>query len=265
MPGPVRDAMQTVLRQHPGETRWSGRDGPTLFAIAAKNLPQGEAKQRAVPALLRLVHMLAVHELLKAKSLLDCYAATGLDDATTLRNAVEEAAGKMEVTGEVKGLVHQAAIEGDFAVGYVMADESALTAHLLKPAELEIVQRSYRDVMHRQAGELMDQSNWKDALLLWEHLHKRKLVSQNLYLDAARCFKELGQHEDAIRVLAEALESLGGEATCTFLEKAGDIALSMETDAAEEVAVRAYEMACEKISVTVSTGTAEASAENGVE
>ena len=49
----------------------------------------------AVPAMLNLTGMLAFQELLKAKSLLDRYAAIGLTDATTLQRAVMEAAGKL--------------------------------------------------------------------------------------------------------------------------------------------------------------------------
>ncbi len=41
LPAPIRGAMLTVLRQHPGESRWSGRAGTTMFGIAAKRLPAG--------------------------------------------------------------------------------------------------------------------------------------------------------------------------------------------------------------------------------
>ena len=259
---PVRAAMLTVLRQHPGETRWSGKAGPTLFAVAVKSLPGGQMRKRATPALLELTHMLAVQELLKAKSLLDRYAATGLDDATTLRQAVEEAAGKLEVSGKVKGVVHQATVQDEFAVGYVIGEESALTAHLLEPTELEKVQAAYRLVMHRQARALMEREDWSEALLLWQHLHQRELVSQALYLDAARCLKQLEKPGDAVQVLNEALESFGDEATLSFLEQAGDVALSIPTDEAQDLAVRAYERACDKISLMVSEGPSKTGPEN---
>ena len=80
-----------------------------------------------------------------------------------------------------------------FAVAYVIAEQSDLSAYLLQPTELEKVRAAYRDVMHGQARDLMARSSWADALLLWQHLHQRKLVSQQLYLDAARCFQRLGQ------------------------------------------------------------------------
>jgi hypothetical protein len=196
--------------------------------------------------------MLAVQELLKAKSLLDRYAATGLTDATTLRQAVEEAAGMLHVTGEVKGLTCEAAVHGEFGVAYVIADEASLTAYLLQPPELEKVQTAYRDVMHEQARELMERHEWKEALLLWQHLHQRKLVSQQLYLDAARCFKELGQQGDTIRVLSEAIAAFGQSASLGFLEEAGDMALEIESQPAQALAEKAYQMAIDSLRETIS-------------
>jgi len=252
VPGAARNAMLTVLRQHPGETRWSGRSGSSLFAIAVKRLPNDMVRQQAGPALLNFTHMLAVQELLKAKSLLDRYVAAGLTDATTLRQAVSQAAGGLEVTGKVRGVQHQATIQGDFAIAYVLADESALSAHLLQPVELEQVRTAYRNVMHAQARDLMQRSNWKDALLLWQHLHARKLVSPGLYLDAARCFKELGQDGDVVRVLTEAVNTLGPKAGPEFLERAGDLALTIQTEAGQKLAEQAYRGASEGLKEQVS-------------
>ena len=265
LPAPVRGAMLTVLRQHPTENHWSGRASATMFGIAAKRLPAGTIRQRAVPAILELTQMLAFQELLKAKSLLDRYAASGLTDATTLRQALVEAAGSLRVAGKAGGAAHQASVQGSFAVAYVFADEATLSAHLLQPAELAVVQAAYREVMHRQARDLMKRANWKDALLLWHHLHVRKLVSQQLYLDAAQCFKELGQDADVVRVLNEAVNVLGPKATPEFLEQAGDLALAIKTDAAEELAERAYREASDKLKESISQPEVGAERSNPVQ
>jgi hypothetical protein len=243
--------MLAALRQHPGEARWSGCDGDLLFGIAIKPLPQRLSDPRAVPAMLELVHMQAVHEVLKAKSLLDRYAAAGLTDATTLRQAVEVAAGELNVTGKATGVVHQAARRGDVAVAYVLAEQTQLTAYLLQATELRKVQIAYRDVMHRQSRELMARAAWSDALLLWRHLHQRRLVSQQLYVDAARCFQHVGQASDAVRVLNEAIETFESSGTAEFFEQAGDIALEIETDPAQALAERAYGMAIDRLRETV--------------
>jgi len=242
----ARDAMLAVLRQHPTERRWSGQTDSTLFAVAAKRLPPGEIRDRMVPPMLEVVHSRAVHELLKAKSLLDRYAEAGLTDTTTLRTA----AGTLDVTGEVEGVVHATAVEGDFVVGYVLGDESRIAAHLTQPAELAKVKAAYRDVMHDDARKLMQAGKWADAIVLWRHLHQRKLVSENLYLDAARCFKELGQTEDAVRVLVEAYETFGEKASAEFLEKAGDVAVDIDTPCAQDLAVTAYKEASRRLTDT---------------
>ena len=100
----------------------------------------------------------------------------------------------------------------------------------------------------------MKRSNWTDALLLWQHLHQRKLVSQQLYLDAAWCFKQLNQVPDMIRVLTEAIDTFGNNATPEFLERAGDMALAVETDQAQALAEKAYRMASERLTETISSG-----------
>jgi hypothetical protein len=251
-PASTRQAMLTVLRQHPQETRWSGRDGDVLFGVVVKPLPQGDSRNRSIPVMLELVQMQAVHEVLKAKSLLDLYAAEGLTDATTLRQAVEAAAGELQVTGKAKGIVRQAAVRSGFAVGYIVAEQSNLSAYLLQTKELQKVQVAYRDVMHRQARELMARTLWTDALLLWQHLHQRKLVSQQLYLDAARCFQQLGQTSDAVRVLTEAIDTFAESGTAEFFEQAGDIALEIQTEPAHALAKQAYQKAIDMLRETVS-------------
>ena len=165
-----------------------------------------------------------------------------------------EAAGELQVKGKASTVLQGGAVQGDYAVGYVMAEEQALLAQLLQETELEKVRSAYRDVMHRQARELMQRSNWTDALLLWQHLHKRKLVSQQLYLDAASCFQHLNQVPDMLRVLTEAIDTFGKNATPEFLEKAGDMALAVETEQAQTLAEKAYRMASEQLKETISSG-----------
>jgi hypothetical protein len=251
LPEAVEAAMLTVLRQHPDETRWCGQSGKTLFAMAAQRLPGGRIRRRSTPAMVQAAHKLAVLELLKAKSLLDRYAEKGLTDATTLRQAVVQASGELRISGQARGVTNEASAQGDYAAAYVTADEATLSAYLLQPEELEKVQVAYREVMHRQARQLMERSNWSDALLMWHHLHKRKLVSQRLYLDAARCFKELGRNEDLVQVVTEAIDTFADSASVQFLEEAGDLVLPIETEPAQALAEKAYTMASDLLLRTV--------------
>ncbi|NLS92871.1 MAG: protein kinase [Planctomycetaceae bacterium] len=249
---PIRQSMLTVVRQHPDETRWSGRSGATLFGIACKRLPSGETGRQAKSAILNLVHMCSVQELLTAKSLLDRYGQIGLTDATTLKQALQEVSAELHVAGNVSNLTHQVATRDGFAIAWVLAEEQFLTARLLEGTHLETVQTAYRDVMHRQARALMIRSNWQDALLLWYHLHQRKLVSQQLYLDAARCFVELDQGEDALRVLSEAFDTFAVSRSAEFPEQIGDMALDIQSEPAQALAERAYRQAIDRLRESVS-------------
>ena len=105
----------------------------------------------------------------------------------------------------------------------------------------------------------MARQQWNEALVLWLHLHQRKLVSQKLYLDAAQCFKELGQAQDVVRVLTEAIDAFGEQATAEFLEAAGDMALDVQTEPAQALAEKAYRAATSKLLNTFSVPEPETS------
>ena len=69
-----------------------------------------------------------------------------------------------------------------------------------------------------------------------------------------RVFKQLNQVPDMIRVLTEAIDTFGKNATPEFLEKAGDMALAVETEQAQTLAEKAYRMASEQLKETISSG-----------
>jgi len=248
LPRDLRNAMMTVLRQHSRETRWSGRSGQVLFAVAARRLPPGRLfRARAMPAQLKIVLLQATAELLQADSLLARYAGEGLTDATALRQAVLQASGRLHVTGGVRGLLERAAARGDFAVALVRAEESEITASLFQPTALKEVKSSYRIVMHGKIRDLMKRQDWEDAVLLWTHLHQRKLVSEQLYLDAAQCYKELGRPQDMIDNLAEAIDAFRDKAQLEFFERVGNLALDVQREDAQTLAEQAFAMALQEI------------------
>ena len=196
--------------------------------------------------MLSITHLLAVQELLTAKAVLDTYAPAGLTDLPTLRQALAEAAEGLDLSGSAKGVLHQAKVRGDFAVAYVIAEEKEVIASLHRPADLARVKGAYRDVMHWQAHALMKRSQWQEAILLWRHLHERKLVSSGLYLDAAVCLKEMKKPQDALTILEEAYTAFAPSAAADWLERCGDLALLLGP-AGESLAQKAYEKASERL------------------
>lgn len=246
VPPALRTSALTVLRQHPGESRWTGRAGQDLFAIVVEPLSTGAERDRAVPVVLSVANARALRELLFAGSV-HGYAAVGLTDLTTLRLALAEASGRMDVGGTGNGVSRRAVVVGNSVVAYAFANQGSLEAAVLAPTNTETVRAAYRDTMHRQARELMKAGNWSDAILLWQHLHERKLVSEQLYLDAARCFAALGQREDVLRVVREAIAAFSDVGAERFFEEAGDIALELKTPAADAVAIDAYSLASRQL------------------
>ena len=200
---------------------------------------------------MELTHSLAVTEMLTAKGLLDRYTEYGLTDATALRQAMVRVSATLQISGEVKSFKHLATAQGDFVIAYVLAEADQLNAQMAKPVELERVKDAYRDAIHVQARDLMARENWNDALLAWQHLHQRKLVSPALYLDAALCLMKTGKPNDATRLLQEAFDAFQESATASFLEKAGDMALEIGDPAALKIAERAYRSASQKLMNTV--------------
>jgi hypothetical protein len=242
LPEPAQAAMLAVLTEAPRGNRWSGQTDTVSFAMAARPLPTGQARAEATPLLLSAVHMLAVEDLLLTRAVLDAYRGTGLTDPMVLRKAVARSAEQIGVTGRVKGAIHEARPQGPFAVAYVVCDTSQLCAHLLQAPELGLVRDAYRELMHEQMRDLMKHREWKEALGRWEHLRDRKLLSPPLALDAARCFKELKQPSDTLRVLAEAMDRFAGSLSADWLEQMGDLALELG-EPGEDLARRAYEKA----------------------
>ena len=256
----TKHAMLIVIRQHPDRSRWSGQIDDTLFGLAIKKLP-ANPEHPAIPALVHLAQALAFNELLTAKSILDLYRAADLTDATTLRQAVEGTADGLRVTGSTAGAKQQAGPFGGYAVAFILAQDSALRAELSQPPQVEAVRQAYREVMHAEARQLMARQNWADALLLWQHLHQRRLVSQALYLDAATCFVQLHEPNDAIKILSESLDAFRVEGSEEFFEGAGNLAMKLSSPAAQAVAVRAYELASQRLRVmTVGQGSLPATA-----
>lgn len=247
LPTEVRSAMLEALQSDPAKSSWSGRTGDHLFAIAARRLPDGTVRQRALPGMLRLTNAVAVSELMKTKAVLDAYAEKGFTDTAALRTAVDHAAKRLAVTGSVRGAVHQAAAQDDFAVGYVVADRGNIINLALRLSSLAEVKAAYRDTVHEQISSSMEQEQWAAALDDWQHLRELGLTSEALCIDAARCLIELDQAEEATRIAQDFLSMFRLTATPATLEQLGDLLLEVDAPAAQDVAAAAYRAASERL------------------
>lgn len=254
LPHEILDAMHAALRLHPQDTNWGGSAGDKVFALVASPLVGQAARNQSIPASLQHARATAVNALLVTTALSQIYADAGLTDMGTLRVAAQRVSGGLAVSGAIKNMEDGAVVRGGLAVAYIVVDSKNLNAEIQDPATLDLIKEAYRDVMHAQARDLMARGKWADALLLWQHLHERHLVSQMLYLDAATCFHELGRDSEALNVLSEAIKAFSKTATTEFLERAGDLAVQIRSDDAQQLAERAYRSASEKLLSTTTTG-----------
>lgn len=243
----LKTAMSTVVRQHPETTRWSGICENSIFGIVALPLKDGPMKNRMRSSTITRANMIAVHEISLSKSLLDLYEKEGLDDATTLREAVGAIMPNRLLQGKTFFRSFFTVEEENWIVVIRVADRDKIVSVLSEPKELETVKVAYRKTMHRRARDLMKKEQWKDALGFWHHLHKRKLVSATLYTDAATCFAKLDKTDEARTVLLEAMDAFDETGSAFFFENAGDLFLSFHTPEDERQAQSAFEKALAKL------------------
>ncbi len=242
----LRNAVVETVRRHPGPGPWSGRAGHEMFAIRAVSVPAGKGGMLAIPALISSATTQAIADLVQTKALLKRYSDARLTDAATLRTAFVRAAGDVQFSATIKRLSTQTRRVDDYVVALARADEDAITVGATSETTIELVKAAYREVMHQQSRELMARGEWNDALSLWRHLHQRRLVSADLYLDAARCFHALGKDIDALRMLSETLDLFAEQARWELLEQAGVLASEIKGEAAEKIAQRSFELALQR-------------------
>lgn len=243
----LRQAMLTVLRQHPETTRWTGVSGERIFSVVTLEFPDSKQKNRVRQALRSECGIRVVAELLTAKSLLELYKSERLDDATTLKSAAMSVSSTLQSSGKLKLASTRIRAGDEYVMGVAVAPREEIAAILSESAQKELVKNAYRDVMHRQARQLMEKEQWGDALGFWRHLHERGLVSARLYLDAATCFVHLEKIADAAQVAREALETYADLPESAYYEALGDILLLDEkNEASQQAAEKAFELAAER-------------------
>jgi hypothetical protein len=247
VPDDIRQAALAQLQNAPDAATLVGECGNRVFVIVVQSLPEGDGRQRTIPGMLHLTRAIAVQELVLSKAVVSHFVALGLSNSPALRKALTLSSSEVQVAGRIQGMEQQAAVEGDFAVAFVVADEVAVFANLLQPARISALRVAYRDVVQEQMRGLMHRGGWQKALVQSEHLFSCGLVSPGLFLDTARCYVKLEKSGNAQRILRQMLTQFGAAADAGSLEEAGDIAKGISGQTAEQLAVRAYTMASERL------------------
>lgn len=243
--GPIQEAMKAAIGQHPETDRWSGSCGGTVFSVVAVEFPRDVPRVRARNGLISRAGLFAAAELVTSHALMAVWQKERLDDLTTLKAAVLAVTPRLESEGCVRFARKFSRIYGDFAVACIVADEQELCTELTQQAGRSIVKDAYRETMQRHISILMDRKEWESALASYRHLCERELTSPQLCLDAARCFIELNQLNEACQVSHEAYSKFKDIKDAAFFEAVGDILLLFEDEVSQNMAESAYVKAFE--------------------
>ena len=232
--------LAALVKDSPEKFAWTGQQNGHLFAAAVRSLPKGPVRKQAEPAFMRFVQAKMISEILKTKSIVDTYAKHGLTETEALVQAVERAAGQLNVTGSLKGFLSKASIEEDCAVGYLVVNEANVIARLQEESEMNKVRATYQVVLHVRMRKQMKQEQWVAALKTWDHLEGLMLVSQELVLDAVLSAFNVGANERVLDMVDTFTETYQDDAKPQVLETMGDVAIKIETARAQETAILAY-------------------------
>jgi len=246
LPAKLDRDIRLIVKRNPQATSWVGSSNTTLFAICHAPLPSrvsGAARTRMIPAWQRKTTVQATAELLRTKALLNFYQNSGMTDAAALQRAFQTVAGKPNVTGKLAGFTERSVVFDDRTFSLVYANQDSIDVTGKSDATMEQIRSAYRDVLHEQSRQLMKEKEWQESLGLWKHLHSLDLATPDLYLDAAVCFAELDQKQDACQLLEQSLSSFSETADSDYFEHVGELAASLQTPQADEIAARAFDLA----------------------
>lgn len=220
--------------------RWEGSHGVNVFVILSKPMPRSPDGARTGPAAIKMVSIIAFNELLKTSTAVKKFAELGLDDSVTLKKAIARAG----LTGVLKGVRHEEAVSGDFAVGYAVVDAGQVETAALDKANTSAVERAYLQCTHEKVTALIEARKTDEALALCRGLRAKRLASGDLLLATAQCLHAMGKTKDAVECIRGDLPVFVERSSASFLQRVGDTALQY---GANDLARDAYRAATQKM------------------
>ncbi len=220
--------------------RWEGSHGGDVFVVVSKPMPRSPGGARTGPAAVKMVSIIALNELLKTSKAVSKFADRGLDDSDILKKAI----GRSGLTGVLKGVRHEEAVSGDFAVGYAVVDAEQVETAASSEANTAAVVRAYLQCMHERVLALIETKKADDALTLCRALRAKRLASGDVLLDTAHCLHAMGKNDEAVQCIRGDLPVFVERSSASFLQRVGDMALQY---GAKDVARDAYRAATQKL------------------
>ncbi len=237
--------MMTVIRQNPDVSRWNGLFEKHVFSIVALPIKNDPRSIRTRPARVSQAGMLAAHEIMVSKALIDYYAKHHLHDVMILRKTIGSIQLEKKNGSNTLFESHFVVEKDDCIVAVRIAERDKIISHLEKPNSIESIRANYVKIMQDRAVDLTQRKQWKEALEYWEQLRELESLSPKLYTESALCYLELNQSDNALALLKEGINRYEKTSDSSFFETMGDLLLRIKTPEAEEIAKQAYEKAME--------------------
>jgi hypothetical protein len=233
----LRGVISGAIEGEPGvpRGRWEGVNGGDVFVVVAKPVPKSPKATGAVPAMIKVVNVVAFNELLKTAVAVECFSGNGLEDRDILLKAI----GRAGFTGVLKGVRHEEAVSGDYVVGYAVVDAAQLRTAASAAENVTAVRRAYLQCMHDKATELINKGAFDEAIKLCEKLRSDRLASGDILLSHAKALHAADRKAEAVDCLRCDLQVYVRGCSAGFLERLGDLALEWGADDVARDAFRA--------------------------
>ena len=245
-PSDVQKLLLQLTKKKPKQQRWIGQTKTYITALVA--LPLNARDQKLIISPLREVaRKKAKSALYLGRAIQDQFKSDDLTNLAALHDALTKASPSITTTGKAHHILSQTGVTKDWILAVAIVPTKSIHAYIKTPEISQIVHNHYRDSLHGSARKSMQANEWRQALSILEHLHRRKLVSPELYLDVSTCFQQLDSKEDAYKLLEEAFYTFSAKANSDYLERLADQASLLKTTQAETLAFRARTLASQKV------------------
>lgn len=197
----MEKAILSALGRHPRSDRWSGNTEQQVFGIVVVPFTDRDVQDGDLPMFRKTAGLLASKEMLLAKVFLDRYAALGLTDSGTLREAILTANESLAVHAMIEYALKETSIQRKHIVGIAIADREKIATTMTGPTLTNSVCNAYRKLVRMDTAALIQKQKFESALLRLQELRKANLFDQECLIDVLQCFVGLDQSDEAGKIV----------------------------------------------------------------
>ena len=224
----IRRNLLKLVKKDPAGRRWVAQNRKQIYALVAIKLSPNSRPQIKT-RMQGLATKKSTSALYLGKAVLSQFKADDLTNLSALYDALLSISSNLNLKGKAKHVQHQTGQIGGWVFSVAMAPIESITANLKSNQINQVVRTRYGKAISVSAQKAMKKEEWATALSLWEHLHRRELLTPSGYLDVVYCFEQRGAKADALALLKEAFWQFGKDADVTYLNGLAERARALNT------------------------------------